>query len=71
MTVKLVYSEKATNFCKISTIDLSYVSIYSNGQIYNGDFTKVCGLLKIYELYQTVDSEKRIEWAKLKASPCF
>ena len=25
MTVKFIYSEKATKFCKISTIDLSYV----------------------------------------------
>ena len=24
-TVKLIYSEKATKFCKISTVDLSYV----------------------------------------------
>ena len=23
--VKLIYSEKATNFCEISTVDLSYV----------------------------------------------
>ena len=26
--------------------------LYSNGQIYGGDFTKFCGLLRIYELYQ-------------------
>jgi hypothetical protein len=31
MTVKFIYSEKAPKFCKISTIDLSYVCI--NGQI--------------------------------------
>ena len=39
LPVKYVYSEKATNFCKIS-----------NGQIYGGDFLKFCGLLRIYEL---------------------
>ena len=26
---------------------------YYIGQIYGGDFTKFCGLLRIYELYQT------------------
>ena len=26
----------------------------SNGQIYGGDFAKICGLLKIYELYDAV-----------------
>ena len=25
--------------------------LYSNGQIYSGDFSKFCGLLRIYELY--------------------
>ena len=25
MLVKFIYSEKATNFCEISTLDLSYV----------------------------------------------
>ena len=46
--VKFIYSEKATKFCKISTLYLSYVS--SNSQIYGGDFAKFCGLLRIYEL---------------------
>ena len=46
--LKLVYPEKATNFCEISTLDLSY--IYSNSQIYSGDFAKFCGLFRIYEL---------------------
>ena len=49
LNLKFIYSEKATNFSEISTADLSYVS--SNGQIYGGDFTKFCGLLRIYELY--------------------
>ena len=41
--VKFIYSEKATNFCKISTVDLSY----------DGDLIKKnCGLLRIYELYK-------------------
>ena len=66
MQVKFIYSEKATKFCEISTLDLSYVvtvkegckrelglsaAIKSNGQIYGEDFTKFCGLLRIYELY--------------------
>ena len=46
-----MYSEKATKFCEISTVDLSYV--LSNGQIDSGDFAKFCGLLRIYELYDT------------------
>ena len=47
--LKFIYSEKATKFCEISTVDLSYVC--SNCKIYGGDFAKVCGLLRIYELY--------------------
>ena len=31
--LKFIYSEKATNFCEISTVDLSYV--LTNGQIYS------------------------------------
>ena len=41
--LKLIYSEKATNFCKIS--NWHYIE-----QIYGGDFTKFCGLLRLYEL---------------------
>ena len=40
-SLKFIYSEKATNFCEISTVDLSYV-----------DFAKFYGLLRIYELYK-------------------
>ena len=47
-TLKFIYSEKATKFCEISTVDLSYVC--SNDQIYGGNFAKFCGLLRIYEL---------------------
>ena len=46
--IKFIYSEKATNFCEISTVDLSYQC--SIGQIYGGDFAKLCGLLRIYLL---------------------
>ena len=35
--VKFIYSEKATKFCEISTVDLYY----------GGDFAKFCGLLSI------------------------
>ena len=45
--VKFIYSDKATKFCEISTVDLTNI-----GQIYGGDFTKYCDLLRIYELYQ-------------------
>ena len=48
--VKFIYSEKATKFCEISTVDLSYVC--SASQIYGGDFAKFCGLLRMYELYE-------------------
>ena len=48
--IKFIYSEKATNFCEISTVDLSYVAC--NGQIYRGDFAKFCGLFRIYKLYK-------------------
>ena len=46
--VKFIYSEKATNFCEISTVDLSYVGmVKSTVKI----FAKCCGLLRIYEFY--------------------
>ena len=48
--VKFVYFGKATEFCEISTVDLSYV--VHNGQIYGGDFAKFFGLFRIYELYK-------------------
>ena len=47
--LKFIYSEKATIFCKISTVDLIFMDYI--GQIYGGDFAKKCGLLRMYELY--------------------
>ena len=47
--IKFIYSEKATKFCEISTV-LRFDRYYI-GQIYSGDFAKICGLLRIYELY--------------------
>jgi hypothetical protein len=46
--VKFIHSEKATKFFAISTIifDCHYLR-----KIYGGDFAKICGLLRIYELY--------------------
>ena len=41
--IKFIYSEKATKFCEISTVDLSYVVTTVK---YGGDFTKFCGLLR-------------------------
>ena len=45
-----IYSEKATKFCEISTLDLLYVVPVK----FSRDFAKFCGLLRIYEyeLYQ-------------------
>ena len=51
--LKFRYPEKATKFCKISTVDLSYVVavvVVVRSQIYSGDFAKFCGHLRIYEL---------------------
>ena len=48
-TVKFIYSEKATKFCQISTVDLSYVVPVKSTVEISQNF---CGLLKIYELYQ-------------------
>ena len=47
--LKFIHSEKATKFCEISTVDLTYV--LSASQIFSGDFAIFCGLLRIYELY--------------------
>ena len=45
--VMFIYSEKATKFCKISTVDLSYVSPVKSMVEISQNF---CGLLRIYEL---------------------
>ena len=50
MNLKFIYSEKATKFCEISTLDLTVTKYI--GQIYGGDFAKIRGLLRIYELYK-------------------
>ena len=43
-----IYSENATNFCEISTLDLSYGS---NGQIYGRDLQNFVAFSEyIYEL---------------------
>ena len=52
LDMKFIYSEKATKFCEISTIDLTATKYM--GQIYGGDFAKNCGLLRIYELYHYI-----------------
>ena len=38
-------------FCEISTAVHCRIDRYYIGQIYGGDFAKMCGLLRIYELY--------------------
>ena len=46
--LKFIYSEKATKFCEIFTLLLSYVvPVKSKVKI----FAKFCGLLRIHELY--------------------
>ena len=45
--LKFIYSEGATKFCTISTAELTDTT---NRQLYDGDFAKFCGLLRIYEL---------------------
>ena len=45
--IKFIYSEKATKFWEIFTVDLTVTTL---GQIYGGDFAKICGLHRIYEL---------------------
>ena len=50
MHLKFIYSEKATKFCEISTVGLTVTKYI--GQIYGEDFAKICGLLRIYGLYQ-------------------
>ena len=45
---KFIYSEKATKFCKISTLLLTTVhTVKSKVEI----LTKFCGLLRLYEIY--------------------
>jgi hypothetical protein len=48
MYVKFMFSKKATKFDKIFTVNLT---LCSKCQIDGEDFTKFCGLLRIYELY--------------------
>ena len=43
-----MYSERATKFCESST---NYLYFVLPCQIIGGDFAKLCGLLRIYELY--------------------
>ena len=48
--IKFIYSEKATKFCEIFPLLLTTVhTVKSKGE----DFAKICGLLRIYELYKT------------------
>ena len=41
----------------------------SNGQIYGGDFAKLCGLLRIYELYITDGAAKTFGKIEQKNMP--
>ena len=48
--VKFIYSEKATKFCEIFTLLLSYVVLVKKGEY----FAKFCGVLRIYELHHNI-----------------
>ena len=48
LKVKFIYSGKATKFCEIFTLLLTTVLTYSQKE--GEDFTKFCGLLRMYEL---------------------
>ena len=76
MYLKFVYSEKATKFCKIFTLRLSYVvpvkskvKISQNFVAFSEYinfkkrriFVKVCGLLRIYELYINIWNKLSID----------
>ena len=50
--LKFVYSEKATKFLR--NLHRRFDHYYIR-QIYGGDFGKICGLLRIYELYSTTE----------------
>ena len=52
--LKLRFCEKATKV--LGNHQLKFV-LCSNGQIFSGDFAKLCGLLRIYELYIIVVSK--------------
>ena len=55
-TIKLIYSEKATKFCEIPTLLLSYVvPVKSKSEILQN-----CGLLRIFELYTTNQNISRV-----------
>ena len=48
--LEFIYSEKATKFCEISTVDLSY-AVPVKYTVETGHFAKFCSLLRIYEFY--------------------
>ena len=54
--LKFIYSEKATIFCEVSTVDSSYIVTVN--------FVKFCSLLRIYEVYglQGICSDMRFCW---------
>ena len=68
--LKFIYSKKATNFCEISTLLLTVCTVVKKK---GEDFAKICGLLRIHELYET-DVKMQIPVSKLKNSndqfPC-
>ena len=66
--VEFIYFKKATEFCEISTVDMSCVS---NCQIYGGDFAKVCCLPKMCELYLVNEQPRFLsfEFLRPRAAP--
>ena len=54
-SLKLRFCEKDAKF--LQNHHLRFV-LCSNSQVYGGDFAKLCGLLRIYELYYDVISDE-------------
>ena len=67
--LQFIYSEKATKFCEILTILLSYAQTVKSKVRIGEDFAKFCGLLRIYELYiqfYNLDTYNRMSTMKPK-----
>ena len=62
-TLKFVFYKMGTKIDKIFTVDLT---LCSNCQIYGEDFVNFCGLLKKYELYTELRTQRKRYLLELK-----
>ena len=60
--IKFIYSEKATKFCEIIPLLLTVCNLHTVKSKYWEDFTKFCGLLRIYELQVGFWITKLLHW---------